>query len=295
MTLIRRLARAARLGALAATAFALAHWSAWPASAKSQCQADLFCVTALENGRSIELWLESLTETILTVAFAVEAERLEGDARAKRLVLEGPGRQLVYAFKKPPGFGGELVGRDWSLDWHYSFHLGRQATRHDDAAVYRLPYAPGAAFEVVQGAGGAFTHRGHLRYAIDWAMPEGTEIRAARAGVVVGLHASSDRGGPIPDYLGSENYVWIKHEDGTLGQYQHIQKDGVLVTLGQKVEAGEAIALSGNSGYSTAPHLHFHVSTPSPGPEAFTTLPLRFRLADGSAASLLAGRRYRAP
>ena len=107
--------------------------------------------------------------------------------------------------------------------------------------------------------------------------------------------ADSDGGGSDPDDHGKENYVWIQHDDGTLAQYQHLQKDGVLVRPGTRVEAGQLIARSGNTGYSTRPHLHLHVSMPSLGIDAFETVPLRFRLADGSAARLEEGRRYTAP
>ena len=60
-----------------------------------------------------------------------------------------------------------------------------------------------------------------------------------------------------PDF----NYVVVRHDDDTFAQYQHLTKNGVLAKLGDEVTVDQAIALSGNSGVSAAPHLHFVVYT----------------------------------
>jgi len=53
--------------------------------------------------------------------------------------------------------------------------------------------------------------------------------------------------------------VRILHEDGTMAIYAHLQLDSIRVHAGSVVLAGERIALSGNTGYSSGPHLHFAV------------------------------------
>src|SRR5690606_150933 len=60
-------------------------------------------------------------------------------------------------------------------------------------------------------------------------------------------------------YGGRANYVRILHADGTMALYAHLKPEGVLVRVGQRVRQGQQIALSGNTGFSTAPHLHFVV------------------------------------
>ena len=55
------------------------------------------------------------------------------------------------------------------------------------------------------------------------------------------------------------NYVKIRHDDGTIGNYVHLQHDGVLVEVGDKVRTGDVIGMSGNTGFTTGPHLHFEV------------------------------------
>lgn len=120
---------------------------------------------------------------------------------------------------------------------------------------YPLPWASGQ-YKVSQGPGGKFSHQDEKgRYAVDIAMPQGTRIMAARAGVVVSLDQKQREGN------GSKagNYVRILHDDGTMSVYLHLQRNSVVVSEGQQVEAGTLIALSGNTGSSTGAHLHFVV------------------------------------
>jgi len=253
-----------------------------------QCQADLFCVVGVDLGATVEIRVESQTELDLTVAVRPETQNVAGDNGPKSLRLLGPETRKAFSFAVPAEEG-------WKVGWDYDYHLGTEPAAHDNSVLYRLPYETGAAFEVIQGYDGGFTHKNALRFAIDWLMPEGTPVLAARGGVVAGFWDQSEAGGPDPALRGQENFLWIRHDDGTLGQYVHLQKDGVLVKLGERVEAGDLIARSGNSGYSTRPHLHFHVSTVSEGPYALKTFPLRFRVEAGERVGLVFGRSYRAP
>ncbi|QLC73216.1 peptidoglycan DD-metalloendopeptidase family protein [Pseudomonas sp. LPB0260] len=120
---------------------------------------------------------------------------------------------------------------------------------------YPLPWR-GGPFRLTQGANGKYSHftpKG--RYALDIAMPEGTPIVAARSGVVVKTENQQSGRGNNP----SGNYVRILHDDGTMGVYLHLMKGSVRVHEGVRVNAGQQIARSGNTGNSTGPHLHFVV------------------------------------
>lgn len=120
---------------------------------------------------------------------------------------------------------------------------------------YPLPWR-GGPFRISQGANGPYSHFGPKnRYAIDIAMPEGTPIIAARGGVVVKTENSQDGRGSDA----SGNFVRVLHDDGTMGVYLHLKRGSVCVREGQKVKVGSALALSGNTGNSTGPHLHFVV------------------------------------
>lgn len=258
------------------------------ARVQRQCQADLFCVEGRVADGTVEIWLESLGDTRLTVALTAEVENVEGDSGPAVVALEAPGRQKLLSFRLPQG-------EVWRVGWDYTYHLAGPAAAHDPDALYRLPYRSGEAYPVLQSYDSSFTHKGPFRFSVDWDMPEGTPIVAARDGVVVGLWAGSDRGGGDPDLRGSENFLWIRHDDATVAHYVHLQKDGVLVALGERVEAGQVIALSGATGYSTRPHLHFHVSTTSQGPAALTTFPLLFQTEHGIVVKPETGRAYVAP
>lgn len=119
-----------------------------------------------------------------------------------------------------------------------------------------LPYISRIHFMLSQGVGGRFSHEGWQTWAFDWTMPERSNVHAARNGTVVAVREEpEDKSVSFNDR--KANYIRIRHEDGTLGVYAHLSK--ALVEVGDKVETRDVIALSGNTGYSTYPHLHFHV------------------------------------
>ena len=88
-------------------------------------------------------------------------------------------------------------------------------------------------------------------------MPIGSSVIAARAGEVVHVVENNEDGTRKP---GQENVVIIRHADSTFARYYHLTKEGVLVSVGEKVEKGQKIGLSGDSGASAGPHLHFDVT-----------------------------------
>lgn len=115
--------------------------------------------------------------------------------------------------------------------------------------------------QIEQGYGGAYSHNdAQNRHAVDFAAEIGTSVVAARAGTVMQVEADFERGGLNAEkYTGRANFVRIVHDDGTMALYAHLKLDGVLVRVGQRVRKGQAIGLSGNTGYTTGPHLHFVV------------------------------------
>jgi murein DD-endopeptidase MepM/ murein hydrolase activator NlpD len=147
---------------------------------------------------------------------------------------------------------------------------------------------------VSQADDGAFSHSGPERHAIDWEMREGTPVLAARGGVVVGVKDDSDAGGPDKTFENSANYILIQHNDGTIGNYAHLHKHGVRVSVGQRVDTGAVIGLSGNTGFSSGPHLHFSVFKARDGRER-ESIPIRFRTENGAATRLVSGKVYVAP
>ena len=138
------------------------------------------------------------------------------------------------------------------------FSLGSEVSDKLDSYVYELPFEKGKSFEVVQGYGGRFSHKN--KAAIDFRMPEGTPVHAAREGIVYAYKESIDEGGPFPGNEKKSNYVIIRHADGSFGCYWHLKKSGVVVKKG-RVAKGQLIGYSGNTGFTLWPHLHFAVKS----------------------------------
>jgi murein DD-endopeptidase MepM/ murein hydrolase activator NlpD len=176
-----------------------------------------------------------------------------------------------------------------SSNWRYTTNYVpgnfKYQAEPDDHTLYRLPYATNARHEVLQGYRGKFSHFSPDEYAVDFGMPVGTNVCAALAGEVVAIKADSDVGGPSRGFQEKANYILIAHADGTVGNYAHLKHDGVLVKVGQQVKAGDVIGLSGNTGWSSEPHLHFDVKVPVDSRRS-KTVPVKFATGAGRAETL---------
>lgn len=136
------------------------------------------------------------------------------------------------------------------------FQVKTKVTDNTGTYIYDLPFETGTKRQVMQGYGGLFSHR-HIA-AIDFSMPVGTPVCAAREGVVLAYRDDSNEGGIWGRYKNKANFIIIKHDDGTMGCYWHLQQNGVLVKSG-RVSKGQVIGLSGATGQVIRPHLHFSV------------------------------------
>lgn len=136
----------------------------------------------------------------------------------------------------------------------------------DDDAAYRLPFAAGVVSAVGQasfGIGGLGSHAN--QYAIDFVMPERTPVLAARGGVVSDVRSDCPNVNcPFSPDSCCGNYIKIRHADGTVAAYWHLVQHGNCVRVGDTVERGDVIGLSGNTGISLTPHLHFMVYAAKP-------------------------------
>ncbi len=153
--------------------------------------------------------------------------------------------------------------KDKSYRFNFSpvWMVGNYTARHTPPKGYRFPWPKGKSFTVGQAAGGPITT--HIdpasQYAVDFPMPTGTPILAARAGTVINFEDSFTVGGMDRALVDKANFVDVLHDDGTIATYAHLQEKGVVVQLGQAVAAGDKLGLSGSTGYSSGPHLHFAV------------------------------------
>ena len=149
-------------------------------------------------------------------------------------------------------------GRSGSLRLSLEGVPGSSNARPRD--IEYLPPLQGQA-RIDQGFGGSFSHDDEQnRHALDFAADIGTPVFAARAGTVMQVEAGFRAGGLASgDARGRANFIRLLHDDGSMALYAHLDVDGVQVRVGQQVQAGQRIGLSGNTGFSTGPHLHFAV------------------------------------
>lgn len=122
-------------------------------------------------------------------------------------------------------------------------------------------------------------HTDHMKYAIDFPIPEGTKILATKSGNVAAVYNDSNNGGyskkyKDPKYL---NSISIMHAHGEFSEYLHLKYKGAKVKKGDKVKTGQVIGLSGNTGYTTKPHLHFHVVKFDNSKKIWKPLEIRFK------------------
>jgi murein DD-endopeptidase MepM/ murein hydrolase activator NlpD len=143
----------------------------------------------------------------------------------------------------------------------HGYVLGDPEAAHRPEQPYRVPFSVASRFRISQGFGGGITHKDpSSHYAIDIAMPVGTAIVAARDGIVVETAYTHYDGGVDIERDGPRaNLIRIAHADGTYALYAHLDRASIGVKPGDRVRRGQRIGASGNSGFSSGPHLHFAI------------------------------------
>ena len=219
-----------------------------------------------------------------TILLNVEEKNMQtNDAYPKSIVIPADGEKHVLSTLIPE------KNKRASFSFTSAIHLGDRNATHDDDFAYRLPYRDGETYPLTQGYNGKFSHAN--KYALDFTMPEGTPVCAARGGTVIDVKEDSNAGCRSSRCKDDANYILILHDDGSYGEYVHLCKDGSTVVPGATIKKGEVIGYSGNTGWSSGPHLHFSVFVGSENGRE--TLPTRFQAREVT-GELEVGRRYTA-
>ena len=226
------------------------------------------------------------------------------------------GVELFDAMREPKTFwripGGKHTDVFWTHEWRYrekwlNFLDGSDlplrkielppGIRIDRSFVYELPYEKGKSIEVIQGENGRFSHTGTSQFAIDLRMPEGTPVLAMRSGHVLRKEDRYSQGGPSESLLSQANLVLIRHEDGSVAEYVHLQQGSSPLKVGDPVQAGQPIGKSGSTGFSSEPHLHVMVFIPQEDFPALPqhSVPILFNTAQNPCERLEQGQIYRKP
>jgi murein DD-endopeptidase MepM/ murein hydrolase activator NlpD len=171
----------------------------------------------------------------------------------------------------------------------YMWLYGDPRAQHKPQTPYRAPFPAAVSYPVSQSFPHTVTHTTpDSVHAIDIAMPVGSNVLAARDGIVVEVASTNFRSSLQPDQPGARaNLIRVLHDDGTFAIYAHLNWNSIRVRPGDRVRRGEYIADSGNTGFSTGPHLHF-VVLKNVGTR-LESLPVRFATADGGEVAATTG------
>ncbi|PKL15180.1 MAG: hypothetical protein CVV50_00965 [Spirochaetae bacterium HGW-Spirochaetae-6] len=248
---------------------------------ESYCEGANLCVEIRRHRDFHELWIENLTPGHLSVTlYFTRWVKVHSVPELGRHEKYPAWSSVVPGGKKT--LGPRIYTTQKGADYYFmfSYGFGKADGKYDEKYIYELPYPKGKEYMVYQGSGGV-THQGEHYHAVDFGLPEGESILAARAGVVVEVRDGDEGCGMKEELKKTTNLIRIEHGDGSIGSYEHIQKGGARVKAGERVEAGTLLGLSGNVGYGSCDaHLHFGVYAPL---DAFRrrSLPLRFKTAGG--------------
>lgn len=240
-------------------------------TANAYCIDNWACFDIKKSGSNIDIYLRNNKDFPITSTIRIKTQNLKSnDSFEQTRILKRAGHIKVMSLSRIDS------RKSYRIDETFNWTPGNMDAVHDDNFQYAMPYAKDSHFRVVQGYGGGYSHRGASKYALDFAMPVGTPIHAARGGKIIDLTEHNTRGGASRRYARYANFVTVLHDDGTTGEYYHLKRDGVTVSLGDNVELGDHIGYSGNTGFSSMPHLHFAVYRAKPRGK-YESLPIQFK------------------
>jgi len=253
--------------------FAIMAAAAVPVNAgtRSEC-ADEVCIHVSQSDDRVVI--EASNRHRVPVGVRIRYKRLTNllavpNQNPRHRLVPPNGRALIATLVRQNARAAAAYPFEWQWVW------GDPMARHDPKARYRIPFGGLEPRVLSQGVAGGFSHTGASKYAFDFAMPIGTPILAARSGRVVDVADGYTKAGTAQKMLREANAVTVLHEDGSFATYAHLDP-GSGVRPGMAIRAGEVIGFSGNTGFSTGPHLHFSVWKSAYDSES-ASIPILFR------------------
>jgi murein DD-endopeptidase MepM/ murein hydrolase activator NlpD len=251
-------------------------------------QAGLITRKQLEQALTAQYW-QNITATVFLSAgtLAATAPQL---AIAQSVIAPQPREQKNIDRSQPndrlPVRNNSLVANNTGVNID-QISLATNGNPTEANPLQGFLYPLNRPVSISQGYRGR-THQGRMEYAIDIPAAIGTPVYAMRSGKVVGVEDRFPDTGGGRENISKFNYVWIEHDGGYRSVYVHLKQgflSFVAVKVGDRVKAGQLIGLTGNSGWSTGPHLHVEVHKPERGVFG-KTVPFQFALARRSPVAI---------
>lgn len=221
--------------------------------ADQSCDSNV-CVTIQDKTFPIRITVQNNRVTPIYLNFlSTEMQNLQVLPSANFSAVIGAGEQKYIGQMQI-----QQRGQRYSYRYRWTFVTGSPEAKHNPRYAYSMPFGGNEKRLLSQGNNGTFSHQGKYRYAFDFTMPIGTPVLAARDGIVSEVIDGFTYGANDRALIDKANLVSIYHSDGTFADYVHLNK-GILVKVGQQIRRGQILAYSGNTGFTTKPHLHFQV------------------------------------
>ena len=153
-----------------------------------------------------------------------------------------------------------VIAKRFNTNFKVGYYYGHKSLINPDTDYqYRLPFQQGKKYRVSQGFGGKSSHSKPTSfYAIDFQLDIGEPVHAAREGLVVQVIDWFTEHGD-KSFIKKANRIVVLHDDGTIASYVHLNYKGSFVTIGDRISKGQKIGVSGLTGFTSGPHLHFVV------------------------------------
>lgn len=218
-----------------------------------------------------------------------------------------PGKSKVMSLRP-----NDENGR-YALNFRFKYWVGCKKANHDKDAFYLLPvksnnYTAFRELYDINERYGNIKKEDEDFYAVTFSVSEGDTIYAARSGIVSNVTQNISTSGDNLSFAREVNKMSIQHGDCTYAVYKIFKEDSALVKEGDKVLAGQPLALAGGREFSSGEHLRFYVYKYNPGNRKkdgktvrsgqleskyyYTTFPVDF-LVNGERTKLQPGQEYK--